>query len=81
MNLRKQLLELYKSLGEFDAADRAPQQLIDVFNILLTQVKTMKGDHPVVASIATVPEHGMGQSINCGGLRALAQQLLTALRD
>lgn len=79
MDLEAQLVELYNSLGEFGATDRAPQQLIDLFNVLLDEAKKTKPDHPIVASIKPIEPHGLGTSINSGGLRALAQQLLSAL--
>jgi hypothetical protein len=81
MDTRTQLIDLYNSLGEFAPTDRAPQQLMDVFNVLLGEAKTAKGDHGIIAAIKVVPPHEMGQSINCGGLRALAQQLISALES
>jgi hypothetical protein len=80
MNLERQLNRLYDSLGEFGATDRAPSQLIDIFNLLLSEAKSAAGDHPVVAAIEPVPPHGLGLSIDCGGLRALTYQLLGALQ-
>lgn len=79
MDLETQLTDLYNSLGEFGATDRAPQQLIDLFNVLLGEAKKATPDHPIVSSIQQVEPHGLGVSINCGGLRALTQQLLSAL--
>jgi hypothetical protein len=78
MDLRAQLRNLDNSLGEFKATDRAPDQLIDLFNVLLEEAKKLHGDNPVVAAIAEVEPHGIGESINAGGLKALTGQLLTA---
>jgi len=79
MDLRAQLRNLDKSLGAFKATDRAPDQLIDLFNVLLGEAKKGHGDNPVVSAIAEVEPHGLGESINAGGLKALTGQLLTAI--
>jgi hypothetical protein len=78
MNLRSQLINLEKSLAAFKATDRAPEQLIDLFNVLLEEAKKSNGDNPVVTSIQAVEPHGLGESINAGGLKALTGQLVTA---
>lgn len=78
MNLRAQLRNLDNSLSAFNATDRAPGQLIDLFNVLLGEAKKSHGDNPVVAAITEVEPHGLGESINAGGLKALTGQLLTA---
>ena len=79
MDLRAQLRNLDDSLGDFKATDRAPDQLIALFNVLLGEAKKVQGENPVVAAIAEVEPHGLGESINAGGLKALTGQLLTAI--
>jgi hypothetical protein len=79
MDLRAQLRNLDNSLESFKATDRAPDQLIDLFNVLLGEAKKSHGDNPVVAAITEVEPHGIGESINAGGLKALTGQLLTAV--
>lgn len=79
MDLRAQLRNLDNSLAAFKATDRAPDQLIDLFNVLLGEAKKSHGDNPVVVAIAEVESHGLGESINTGGLKALTGQLLTAI--
>jgi hypothetical protein len=78
MDLRTQLINLEQSLAAFKPTDRAPDQLIDLFNVLLREAKSRHGDHPVVAAIESVEPHGLGESINAGGLKALTGQLVTA---
>lgn len=56
-----------------------PNSLIDVFSVLLAQAKEKGSDNPVLATIEPVEHHGLGMSINAGGLRGLTEQILTAL--
>ena len=79
MELRAQLSNLDKNLATFKPTDRAPDQLIDLFNVLLGEAKKTHGENPVVAAINEVEPHGLGESINAGGLKALTGQLLTAM--
>ncbi|MGE0067986.1 MAG: hypothetical protein AB7T48_11610 [Solirubrobacterales bacterium] len=79
---RAQLEQLHHNLGDFGDADFAPAPLGDVFNALLAEAKSDHPEDAVVAAIDPVKttERSEFAEIDCRSLKALVDQLLTALR-
>jgi hypothetical protein len=77
------LVELYKSLGEFDTDQAAPSSVGTVFNALLGQAKAEKPGDPVVAALEPVAVSSGSEfaDITCGALRTVTNQLVTALDE
>lgn len=78
-----QLEQLRHSLEGFGDSDSVPANLGDVFNALLTETKAERPADAVVSAIDPVGKtfaESEFADIDCRSLRALVDQLLTALR-
>jgi hypothetical protein len=78
-----QLEQLRQSLEGFGDSDSVPANLGDVFNALLAETKVERPTDAVVAAIDPVGKtfaESEFADVDCRSLRALVDQLLTALR-
>ncbi len=81
-DLTPQLEQLRRSLDDFGDSDAVPASIGDVFNALLAEAKR---EHPTDAVIAAIDpvDKTFAESefadIDCRSLKALVDQLLTAL--
>lgn len=78
-----QLEQLRQSLDGFGDSDAVPANLGDVFNALLVEAKAERPDDAVVSAIDPVGKtfaESEFADIDCRSLKALVDQLLTALR-
>jgi hypothetical protein len=76
------LSRLADDLAAFKATDPCPWTLGATFNALLDAAKEAARDDPVLAAYTPVEESGTGRmvaGVNCGALRAMAQQVVAAL--
>lgn len=83
-DLQNRLEELDQSLDQFDAKDTAPAAIADVFNALLGEAKSQRGSDPVIAAIEPAKksfEESEFAEVTCGALKAMIQQLRTALAE
>ena len=78
-----QLEQLRHSLDGFGDSDAVPANLGDVFNALLVEAKAERPNDAVVAAIDPVDKtfaESEFADVDCRSLKALIDQLLTALR-
>jgi hypothetical protein len=83
MNIHSRAIDLWNSLGEFDAAHYPSAQMGEMFNAVLAAAKEERPDDPLVQALTPATFHEVKKgdaivrvtSVDAGTLRAAANQL------